>query len=160
MKTYPSIIAGIAMGVMILTLAACLDRETAKPQKAAHAEDNQGAKRVMAQKLVYAQMLLGGIAREDFDTVRSSADALLALSREADWQVRQTLTYNLLSTEFRRIARDLSEHAVDKDLDSIFTNYVQLTQTCIECHKHMRTPDGALKAEDVTPVRFDLDRLP
>ncbi len=82
--------------------------------------------------------MLAGIALNDFDEIVKHAQELSAISKEAEWKVLKTPQYDLYSTDFRRAAADLVKHAKDKNLDAAALSYVDLTLTCVKCHKHVR----------------------
>jgi len=44
----------------------------------------------------------------------------------------------LYSNEFRRNAASLVQKAKEKNLDGAALAYVDMTLTCVKCHKHMR----------------------
>jgi hypothetical protein len=39
---------------------------------------------------------------------------------------------------FRRTADTLSKYAKDKNIDGAALTYVELTLSCVKCHKHVR----------------------
>ena len=42
------------------------------------------------------------------------------------------------SNEFRRAVENLQEKAAQKNLDGAALGYVELTLTCVKCHKYVR----------------------
>ena len=94
---------------------------------------------IMKLKLTHAQKILEGIAREDFDSIGSNAQALSLLSHESNWRVFQTVEYNEYSADFRRVAGRVQRHAKEKNLDAAALDYVQLTVNCVNCHKYVRS---------------------
>jgi hypothetical protein len=93
---------------------------------------------LMHQKLVASQGVLEGIALNDFKKIAAQADELLTVSKRAEWRVLQTPKYELYSNDFRRIAESLGQSAKDKNIDAAALNYVELTLTCVKCHKYVR----------------------
>ncbi len=93
---------------------------------------------LMQRKLVASQKALEGIAVNDFDKVGRQADELIAVSKEVEWRVMKTPEYELYSNDFRRAADGLSSAAKDKNMDAAALAYVDLTLTCVKCHKHVR----------------------
>jgi hypothetical protein len=93
---------------------------------------------LMRQKLEHSQKILEGIALEDFDLIGKHADELIVLSKRLEWKVLKTPKYEVHSNDFRRAAEDLIRNAKDKNLDAASLSYVELTLTCVRCHKHVR----------------------
>ena len=93
---------------------------------------------LMQRKLAASQKVLEGIAVNDFDKIRKQADELIDISKQAEWRVLKTPEYELHSNDFRRIADNLAKNAKDKNLDGAALSYVELTLTCVKCHKYVR----------------------
>ena len=92
----------------------------------------------MKAKTIHAQEVLKGLVTEDFPAVAKNAEQLRLLSLDANWQVLQTEEYGRLSSEFRRAASELIEAADAKNVDAATLAYLQLTISCVHCHKHLR----------------------
>jgi hypothetical protein len=93
---------------------------------------------IMRKKLDHAHKVLEGIAVKDFDLVEKNAENLTILSTKAEWKVLATPEYALRSEEFRRNADSVAKAAKDKNLDGAALAYVQMTMSCVNCHKHVR----------------------
>jgi hypothetical protein len=93
---------------------------------------------LMHKKLEASQKLLEGIALNDFEKIGKQSDELAAISRRAEWKVLKTPKYELYSNEFQRTAEDLAKSAKKKNIDEAALNYVELTLTCVKCHKYVR----------------------
>jgi cytochrome c556 len=93
---------------------------------------------IMRKKLEHTQKVLEGIAVKDFDLIEKHADNLMILSQKAEWKVLPTPEYALRSDEFRRNADSLARAAKDKNLDGAALAYVEMTMSCVKCHKHVR----------------------
>jgi hypothetical protein len=93
---------------------------------------------LMHKKLTASQGVLEGIALNDFKKIAARADELLTISKQAEWKVLKTPKYELFSNEFQRAAEGLGQSARDKNTDAAALNYVELTLTCVKCHKHVR----------------------
>ena len=96
----------------------------------------------MRLKLQHAHNLLDGIALEDFDQVKKSADAMILLSHESNWNVFQSPEYNEHSADFRRAAGLVVEQAKAKNLDGVTLGYLQMTMSCVRCHRYVRDQNG------------------
>jgi cytochrome c556 len=102
-----------------------------------HAQEDK-VKELMKKKLQHSQKVLEGIALNDHDTIRTNADELILISKTAEWKVYKTPEYEVYSNDFRRIATELVEKAQTKNTDGAALAYVDLTLTCVKCHKHVR----------------------
>src|SRR5262249_52962733 len=100
----------------------------------------------MRAKLGASQSVLEGLAIEDFDKITEGAKALEKLSAEERWRVTEDPLYSNHSSDFVRIAKKLRNQAEQKNLDGAALSYVQLTMSCIECHRFVRT---VLIAQDI-----------
>jgi hypothetical protein len=96
------------------------------------------AQELMRKKLAQSQKVLEGIAVQDFDLIAKHAEGLLVISKQAEWKVLKTPLYEVYSNEFRRNAEELIENAKKKNVDAAALSYVDLTLTCVKCHKHVR----------------------
>src|SRR5262245_44463984 len=93
---------------------------------------------LMQRKLAASQKVLEGMALNDFGKVSKQADELIDISKQAEWRVLKTPQYELHANDFRRIAENLGKSARDKNIDGVALNYVELTLTCVKCHKYVR----------------------
>jgi hypothetical protein len=93
---------------------------------------------LMQSKLRHSQKVLEGVAVGDFKEIAANAEDLIAISKEAEWRVLKTPQYELRSNEFRRTADELVKNAEAKNLDAAALSYVELTMTCVKCHKYVR----------------------
>jgi hypothetical protein len=93
---------------------------------------------LMRRKLQRAQKVLEGVALRDFEMIAQNAEELVEISKEAQWKVLRTPRYEIYSGDFRRNAEALIANAKDKNLDAAALSYVDLTLTCVKCHKHVR----------------------
>lgn len=93
---------------------------------------------VMKAKLESSQKVLEGIATENFVTISTHAQKLVALSQVAGWQARQTPEYKQYTAEFRRHAEALQKAAREESVDAASLAWFQLTISCVNCHRHIR----------------------
>jgi hypothetical protein len=101
-------------------------------------EPNKASKLLMQEKLAHAQKVLEGVTMKKFDLIENHAEKLISLSNMAEWKKLQTPEYSLHSDEFRRTASNMVKMAKDKNLDGAALAYVQMTMSCVECHKYVR----------------------
>lgn len=104
-------------------------------------ESKDDADSLMRQKLTQAQTIVEGLALEDYDKIRSGADELLLISQTAQWTARQSPKYNELGAEFRTAAARLAQMAETRNLDGATLGFMQITMSCVECHKLVRGHD-------------------
>jgi hypothetical protein len=146
--TFVLLVAALAAGMPALTGFGAEPKKERKKLDDAVAKD---LSQLMKRKLENAQKILEGIAINDFDMIGKHADDLISVSKQAEWKVFKTPEYELYSNEFRRNAADLILKAKDKNLDGTVLAYVDLTLTCVRCHKYVR---------ETRKARLDLpDRL-
>ena len=104
----------------------------------AQADKESGVKEVMRQKVACSLQVLVGITLEDYGLIANNADNLVKLSNKTNWYSRQVPEYELFLNEFRRNAQDLAKAGQQKDLDAASLAYVQMTLSCVSCHKFIR----------------------
>jgi cytochrome c556 len=93
---------------------------------------------MMREKVVAANKVLEGLALEDFKKIAENAERLRIISKAASWHVMNSDEYARRSKDFQQEASDLKRHAEQKNLDAATIDYMRLTMTCVECHKHLR----------------------
>lgn len=118
--------------VMIAGLAALL------PSQSKAEKPDEKTRAFMRAKLTHSQMVVEGLALENFTAIADHAEQLKLLSLDASWQVLQTMEYVQHSADFRRSAGALAKAAEGKNLDGALLAYFQLTQNCVNCHKYIR----------------------
>lgn len=106
---------------------------------------------LMKRKLQNSQKLLEGITVNDFKMIGKHAEELIDISKQAEWKAIKTPQYEIWSNEFRRIADDLVKSSKEKNLDGSVLTYLELTMTCVKCHKYVR---------EVRQTGLDLDAPP
>jgi hypothetical protein len=103
---------------------------------------------LMRKKLKHAQGVLEGVALNDFDKIADNADQLITISHQAEWVVVKTPQYELFSNQFRKGAEGLVKNAKAKNLDGAALDYVDMTMTCVKCHKYVRETRGVRRDGD------------
>lgn len=119
--------------------------QAAEPPKNPSAE-------LMRKKLQTAQLLLEGLALQDFKKLDRAADDLTMISKRAEWRVVNTPEYSRYSEELRRSCDDIVAAAKKKNIDAATLGYLKLTTTCVECHKHLR--ETKIASVDGIPARL------
>jgi hypothetical protein len=100
--------------------------------------DKKKVQELMHRKLQHSEKVLEGIALNDFDRIAKHAEELITLSKLVEFRVLKTPRYELYSADFQRAAEGLIKNAKDKNLDAATLTYLDLTLTCVKCHKHVR----------------------
>ena len=126
-------ISVLVIAILCLVLPALAGRaEAPKTDK-----DKMSA--LMRKKLEHSQKVLEGITTQDYKMISSNADELIAISTDAEWKAAlKTPRYGVHSNDFRREAEDLIKAAKEKNVDAAAVAYVEMTLTCVKCHKHVR----------------------
>lgn len=101
-------------------------------------KDKDATQALMQRKLKESHKALEGLALNDLKKVAASADELIEISKAAEWKVLKSAEYELHSNEFRRRVEQMAKAARDKNLDGATLAYVEVTMTCVRCHKHVR----------------------
>ena len=117
------------LGLALVAVAAALCGGEEQPNQ---------VREFMRRKLPHSQKVLEGLVTEDFESIAKHAQELSLISQAATWQVLQTPDYLDHSTEFRRAADRLTEAARKKNLDGAALAYIDVTMSCINCHKYVR----------------------
>ncbi len=126
--------ARLVLAAFVLALGvAVLSGHGEEPKK-----DKGKVSDLMRKKLENSQKVLEGVATNDFAMIGKHAEELIAISKEAEWKVLKTPQYEIHSNDFRRTADTLAKNAEEKNLDAAALTYVELTLTCVRCHKHVR----------------------
>lgn len=107
------------------------------PLMSGHAQDAK-IRELMHKKLTNSQKILEGIALQDFDLIKTGADELTLISKAAEWRVIKSPQYELHSNDFRRSSETLSKMAEGRNIDGAALAYVDMTLSCVKCHKYVR----------------------
>ena len=95
----------------------------------------------MRKKLEYSKNILEGLVLEDFTLISRNARALKTMSEAAAWQdsmIPNATDYIPYTMEFQRQSDELMENANKGNLDGASLVYLQMTLTCVRCHKCAR----------------------
>ncbi|OAI52933.1 hypothetical protein AYO44_04600 [Planctomycetaceae bacterium SCGC AG-212-F19] len=104
----------------------------------ARAEQKDDLQALMRKKLQSSQQVLEGLALNDFDKISKHAGELIRISQAGEFRVLKTAQYELYSNQFRRSVETMDEMARGKNGDGAALAYVEMTLTCVKCHKHVR----------------------
>jgi hypothetical protein len=124
--------------VLILVSLSCLVlRGADEPQP------EKSASYWMRKKLEYSEKILGGLAAADFDTIGKTARTMNALTHMEKWVRGTTPEYRTQLHLFEHANQQLIRSADKENLDGAALAYVQLTLSCVNCHKVVRDLNGA-----------------
>jgi hypothetical protein len=94
--------------------------------------------KVMTLKLDYTQKLLESIVKAEFDELDDLSFRLVALTGTEDWKVVRTEAYNRHTADFVRAVEAFRKAQDRKDIDEFAQAYVDMTLSCVRCHKYVR----------------------
>ncbi len=96
------------------------------------------AQDLMRKKLAHSQKVLEALALNDFAAIRTHAEELILIAKDVQWRIVKSPRYELHSNEFMRACEGLIEKAREKNTDGAALSYVDLTLSCVRCHKYVR----------------------
>ena len=97
-----------------------------------------GLGELMREKLDHAQALLGAVVLGNHAEVERAAGELVRLSEASTWSPLQTPQYLHHASDFRVAAQSLADEARARDIDGVSLAYMEMTLSCVQCHKHVR----------------------
>lgn len=144
--------SSLVAGSLLLAACACLVATPTKAREDKPADQEQDAeaqpkpgirklalKAFMRKKLASSQEIMEGLAVEDFDLIEQGAKQLKAMSAAAEFMVVDDPLYPHHADEFRRIVIKLEKAAKEQRLDGATLGFVDMTLSCVECHKFVRS---------------------
>lgn len=129
LHTVSTIAAAFSLAIILGTAAA---QEPKKPVSPATSSI------WMQQKLKATEGVLGGLTRADFDAITANAGSMLAVGYLEAFARADTPGYRELMADFRYANKALMLAGKEKNLDGATVAYVQLTLSCVNCHKIVR----------------------
>ena len=121
-------IRSIGLGTVLLTVALSTTGSAQLPRLG----------ELMQQKLDHAQQLLTAVVLGNHVNVERYANELVLISEASTWSPLQTPEYLHYASDFRESANSLMEEAGARNLDGVSLAYMEMTLTCVQCHKHVR----------------------
>ena len=97
-----------------------------------------GTGRVMRDKLTHAQRILEAIMTSNYALLDRESAELVKATELSAWSVFKSPEYLRQSAAFERALLDLGDAAARKDLEAASFDYVSLTLTCFQCHRHFK----------------------
>ena len=93
---------------------------------------------VMLAKLAHTQAIIEGISVSDYDQIRLNAVDLFEISKKTEWMVQDTVTYAVLSEDFRQTVTALADDAGAGNAERVKEDFFRMTEACIDCHAYLR----------------------
>jgi cytochrome c556 len=128
-----SVIA-LACLIAVAGLLAVRAQETPPTKKA---DPQRDVAVVMKEKLRYSHQLLTSLAREDYAQLEVSAQELARIARE-EWAGNPTEEYRTQLQVFWTTLEGIESGAQRKEIDEATLAYMQMTLSCVKCHKLIR----------------------
>jgi hypothetical protein len=110
---------------------------------------------LMKSKLIASQTVLEGLVRKDFDAIAKGARDMKKISEAAEWPRLRDHVYEHFGKAFRRQCNQLEQLAIDGNHEGVTFVYLSMTNTCIDCHDHVR---DSVRIAD--PNAGDVRRIP
>ena len=131
-------VAGLPLGIMAYATA---QAPNIRPEKLELPRLPTG-RELMQKKLKHAQEILEGVSLEDFRKIQNAADELVRISRAGEFlNAHKSAEYQIQTQLFQRTAQTISLRAQQKNLDGVLLAYLDMSMTCVKCHKVTRNPD-------------------
>ena len=105
---------------------------------AAEKDDQEKPSFWMQKKLGYSESILKGLVNRDFDQIAKNARSMSALTQIEKWVRGNTPEYRAQLHVFQDSNQQLIRMADKKNLDGAALAYVQLSLSCVNCHKIVR----------------------
>lgn len=101
----------------------------------------------MKKKLEYTQGILVGLTSEDYAAISKNARSMNALGYFEKWVRAGSNEYRSQLKIFQNANEQLIRMADEENLDGAALAYVQLTLSCVNCHKVVRDHGEAKPAK-------------
>lgn len=125
-----------------IVAAALLMSLVASGARAADPEVDDTGSFWMQKKLAYTEKILAGLATEDFEQIAKNARAMSALNQMEKWVRGGMPEYKAQLRIFENANEQIIRMADGQKLDGAALAYVQLTLSCVNCHKVVRDSVG------------------
>jgi cytochrome c556 len=106
--------------------------------RVAGAAENEEPSFWMKKKMEYSEKILAGLAKADFEAIEKNARSMNSLSQIESWVRAGTPAYKAQLATFRSANKSLIRMAQEEDVDGATLAFMQLTQSCVQCHKLIR----------------------
>jgi hypothetical protein len=93
--------------------------------------------RVMQKKLVVTQKILEAVVTSRWSDLEARSRDLEDLTDDPAWRVLTAPEYATHSNRFRLSVHALHDAAAKRDLEATPKAYINVTLSCIECHRYL-----------------------
>jgi hypothetical protein len=112
---------------------------TVQPTRGGDDQDKEQKSSIwMKQKLSASQNILAGLTKGDFEAIDKNAQSMLVVEYLEKALRADTPGYNMKLKDFEYANKALSLAAREKNIDGATIAYIQLTLSCVHCHKLVR----------------------
>jgi len=137
MKALLTAMSLIAVPILVVAVGERLRGQTEQGQPLRY----QISTKLMQSKLDRSKDVLGGLATENFDAISRGAKAMRDLGALEGWVRADTPRYKAQLNVFYYANDALIKASQDRNLDGAALAYSQLTLSCVNCHKLVRSKD-------------------
>ncbi len=143
------------LGIFVCLVVGRGNAEEAPSQEAAPGAE-EGARKGpsvwMRTKIKYAENVLSALATSDFEAMRENADRMNTMTQLERWARGKDTEYQTQLGFFRHANRELSRQASRKNLDGATLAFMQVTASCVNCHRHLRDQELPITETDEKPT--------
>ena len=93
--------------------------------------------RLMREKLMHAQRLLGALATSDYTVLQRETLALTRVTQSPAWNELMTPELRPYTGDFTKALAALAAASDRRDADSAAASYNAMVTACLSCHKHV-----------------------
>jgi hypothetical protein len=93
--------------------------------------------RVMQKKLAVTQQILEAVVTSRWSDLEARSRDLEDLTNDPAWRVLTAPEYATHSHRFRLAVRALHDAAAKRDLEATPKAYIDVTLSCVECHRYL-----------------------
>lgn len=106
-------------------------------------DDSKPTSYWMEKKLDYSQQILRSLAMGDLEEVKINASRMNLLNKVEGFVRNKNPAYRRHLRMFNHVTGDLAGHAEKGNIEGATLAFNQLTVSCVECHKSLRSESGA-----------------
>lgn len=92
---------------------------------------------VMRQKLTHSQAILGAVVTSDWAMLDRESRALFKATQDPAWIMLTAPEYLRYSDAFMKALNGLILASANKDLDNAAEAQIELTRSCVQCHRYL-----------------------
>jgi hypothetical protein len=124
------------------------DSAAKSQQHADEPTEDDGPSVWMRLKLQGSQDLLAALVRADFEAIRQSANRMNSFGRFERFVRGRNEEYDTQLRFFRNANQQIIRQANRENVEGAALGFMQLTASCVNCHKVIRDSAGKISLED------------